>query len=407
MKIAVLGYGTVGSGLCELIDRLDSSYDISIVGILVSNKKKYKDVIHCDLITDDPDEIFEKKPDLIVEVLGGVEIPYKYSLRAIKNKIHLVSANKKLIAHKGPELIKAADEYGVCYRFEASVAGGIPIISPLVDSTKFEKIEKVMGILNGTSNYILSSMAEDDLYFEEALKEAQEEGFAEADPTDDVDGYDAANKLAILSTIAYNGFVDVNDIEIVPISGVKASHIEYLKNFGLVIKPVSYSSIDEDEKIYAFVGPAIVPEDVIYGTVLMENNCVSFKGDISQGLDFVGKGAGKFPTASAVLRDILDIYRGDKGNYQQFLQDKIKFANPEDKTYGFYVFSDQISDYLESIDDEFYEKFEVFLEVENNMALIFAEGKSVKESFMKGLKTIDPEAADYPQFEEMFLGEFI
>ena len=200
MKIAILGYGTVGKGLVEMIDSNKGKRNIEIASILVRDKNKYKSSKYEHLITEDIEEVFNKEFDILVELIGGLNPAYKYIKRALESKINVVTANKDMLAEYGDKLVKIAKENNVSLRFEASVGGGIPVLKPLIESLEGNLIESMYAILNGTTNYILSKMYDENLSYEEVLKEAQELGFAEANPESDVQGYDAARKLSILST---------------------------------------------------------------------------------------------------------------------------------------------------------------------------------------------------------------
>ena len=202
MKIAILGYGTVGKGLVEIIEGNKNKRNIQIEGILVRNKEKYKSSKYNDIITENIEDIFDKEIDILVELMGGLHPSYEYIKRALKDNINVVTANKDMLAEYGDKLVKIAKENNVSLRFEASVGGGIPVLKPLTESLEGNDIESMYAILNGTTNFILSKMYDEGLPYEKVLKEAQELGFAEANPEADVEGYDAARKLSILSTLA-------------------------------------------------------------------------------------------------------------------------------------------------------------------------------------------------------------
>lgn len=328
MKIALLGYGTVGTGVKDIVNSMDGK--IEIVSILVRNKDKYVDDEYFSIITDDFEEVLYSKPDIIVEVMGGIEPALTYTEKAMNKNIHVVTANKQLVAEKGPYIIGLAKEKNIAYKFEASVGGAIPIVKTLSDTAKFDTISKVRGILNGTSNYILTKMLEEGVDFSKSLKSAQEFGFAEMDPTSDVDGYDAARKLAILSTIAFGHFVNVKEIKTKSIRDITLEEIKKLSDEGLKIKQLAISYIQNDI-VYTYVGPAVIDKkDKIY-SIDGELNYTEFIALNSSAIGISGKGAGKLPTASAIIKDILDIINNDINLAEQFLNKEISVHNIESK----------------------------------------------------------------------------
>lgn len=229
VKIGVLGYGVVGSGLIDIIDNNKEKRNIEIVGILVNNLEKHKDKKYSNIITNNIDDIFNKDIDILVEVMGGLEPSLSYIKKALNNKIHVVTANKDLLAECGDELAKLASENKVSIKFEASVAGGIPVLKPIIESLEGNNIDSINAILNGTTNFILSKMYDENLSYDMALRQAQELGFAEANPESDVLGYDAARKLSILSTLAYDNRVYWKDVYLEGITDIDEKDIEYAK----------------------------------------------------------------------------------------------------------------------------------------------------------------------------------
>ena len=306
MKIAILGYGTVGKGLVDMIDSNKGKRNIEIVSILVRDKSKYKNSKYEYLITEDIEEVFDKEFDILVELIGGLNPAYKYIKRALESKINVVTANKDMLAEYGDKLVKIAKENNVSLRFEASVGGGIPVLKPLIESLEGNLIESMYAILNGTTNYILSKMYDENLSYEEVLKEAQELGFAEANPESDVQGYDAARKLSILSTLAYDRRVYWKDFYLEGISNIDMKDIYYAKKLGCKIKLVGQSKLN-DKKVSGFVRPVLVDNDSLLSRIDNEYNIVVFNGDSVGEVSFVGKGAGKEPTGSAAYADVVDI----------------------------------------------------------------------------------------------------
>ncbi|MBV4424440.1 homoserine dehydrogenase [Clostridium tyrobutyricum] len=310
--IAMLGYGVVGSGVAELIlknrnkfkSRLDE--ELTISNILVRSVEKYKDSKYKELITNNIEDIFKKKVDIVVEAMGGLNPSYEYIKRALKMKKHVVTANKDLIAEYGHELLELAKENGVSIHFEASVGGGIPILKSMNECLVGNDIKSIRAILNGTTNFILSKMNHENMGYDEALKLAQDLGFAEANPESDVMGYDAARKLSILSTIAYNKRIYWKDMGIEGITNIDDRDFRYARTRGCSIKLLGISE-DTGKDVFASVRPIIVKENSVLGRIEDEYNAILVEGDAVGDVLFTGKGAGMFPTASAVFADIADI----------------------------------------------------------------------------------------------------
>ena len=326
-NIAMLGYGVVGSGVAELIsknrykfkDELDEELVIS--KILVRNIDKHLNNKNRGLLTENIEDIFNEKVDIIVEAMGGLNPSYEYIKRALNMKKHVVTANKDLIAERGYELLQLAKKNGVTIHFEASVGGGIPILKSMNECLVGNEIKSIRSILNGTTNFILSKMSNNGMSYEEALKLAQELGFAEANPESDVKGYDAARKLSILSTIAYNRRVDWKDINIEGITQIDSDDFRYAKMKRCSIKLLGISKISEDD-IYASVMPVMVKQDSILGKIENEYNAILVEGDAVGDVMFSGKGAGMFPTASAVFADIADIVENKRERAITFSSEK-------------------------------------------------------------------------------------
>jgi homoserine dehydrogenase len=336
-NIAVLGYGVVGTGLIELIEKnrnKDGEYEIQVETILVKHKEKHLKKKLSDKITDSFEEVFSKEWDILVEVIGGINPAYKYVKKALSLGKHVVTANKDLIAEYGDELFQLAKDNGASLKFEASVAGGIPIIKPLTESLSGNDIRSVKGIINGTTNFILSKMYEEGIEYEEALREAQVLGFAEANPDSDVLGYDAARKLAILSTLAFKRRVFWKDIETEGITTIDSKDFAYAKRANCKIKLLSYSK-KEENKVFASVKPVLIDSESDFYRVNNEVNSVIVSGDAVGELVFKGSGAGMFPTASAVYGDIIDLalnknsivinsFSEDKFNIESNLKEKFQ-----------------------------------------------------------------------------------
>ena len=316
IKIGLMGFGTVGSGIWKIIrenkDRImeNCGYELEISKILVKDiGKKRDESVDSRLFTDNPMDVLEDSDiEIIVEVIGGIDPAKDYILKAIQNKKHIVTANKALLAAHGEEIIKAAKEAKVEMYYEASVAGGIPIIHALKESLSANKIHSILGILNGTTNYILTKMAAENTDFETALKEAQRLGYAEADPTSDVEGYDAAYKLAILAGLAFGIAVDGNNVYREGISSITPMDIEYARELGFTIKLLAIAKEVQGE-VELKVHPTFVPQKHPLAAVGDAYNAVYVKGNAVGELMFYGKGAGDLPTGSAVVGDIISIIR--------------------------------------------------------------------------------------------------
>lgn len=336
IKIAIMGYGTVGSGLIEIIDKNREKNNklnnhIEITSILVRNKEKYKNCSHNEVITTNVEEFFNKESEIIVEVIGGVNEAYDYVKRALNLKKHVVTANKDLIATYGTELFNLANQNEVTLKFEAAVGGGIPIIKPLTEALSGNNITEIKAILNGTTNFILTKMINENITYEEGLKKAQELGFAEANPESDVKGYDAARKLAILSTLAFNKKVKWEIINTLGIAEIDKKDIEYAKKYNCKIKLVA-EAFKGKNNIYASVKPMLIDEGNFLYRIDNEVNAVILEGDEIGQLLFSGKGAGKLPTGNAVYGDLNDIINKRLVKITAFNEDEAEINKFSQKT---------------------------------------------------------------------------
>ncbi|MBU3114237.1 homoserine dehydrogenase [Clostridium lacusfryxellense] len=318
VKIAILGFGNVGTGVWkillenkkEIMKR--SNYEIEVSKILVQNIDKKRDIeLPSGVLTDNINDIInDDSIKIVVELVGGREEAMEYMIRAMKAKKHVVTANKLVIANYGKELFETADQEDVLFYYEASVAGGIPIIREIKESLTANRIEQIIGIINGTTNYILSKMTTDGSSFDEALKEAQDLGFAEADPTSDVDGYDAVYKLAIMASLSFGTDVDHDSIYREGIRNISDIDIEYAKKFGYTIKLLAIAK-EENNKLELRVHPTLVPSNHPMANVNDAFNAILIKGNAVGELMLYGKGAGDLPTGSAVVGDIISILRNN------------------------------------------------------------------------------------------------
>ncbi len=301
MNIAILGYGTIGKGVFEICK---NNPLIKVVKIL--EKKDKFDNNQIDLFTDDINVILnDKSIDLVVEVLGGYEFAKSCIISSLEAKKHVVTANKEVIAKDINTLTLLSRQNGVCLAYEASVGGGIPIIKNLKELKKLNKITKISGILNGTTNFILTKMKE-EMKFSDALSLAQELGFAESDPTADLEGYDMMRKIAILSDLAWDTFINIEKIHHLGIKDITSEDIKKAKDNNQIIKFVC-ESILSDDHIEISVKPKVFDNTHFFQAVNNEFNAVILETYPNDTLTFIGKGAGSLPTASAVVLDIIDI----------------------------------------------------------------------------------------------------
>lgn len=310
VNVAVLGYGTIGSGVVEVLQTNTeviaqrAGKEIAVKYIL--DLRDFPGDPNADKIVHDYD-IIDKDEDVqvVVECMGGVEPAYTFVKRALLNGRSVATSNKELVAKHGAELIAIAHEKNINFLFEASVGGGIPIIRPLVQCLTADVIEEVSGILNGTTNYMLTRMKEEGISFEEALKEAQEKGYAELHPEADVEGYDACRKIAILTSLAYGMQVDYEDIHTEGITHITETDFKYAKAMNMGIKLLGTSRREEDG-LFALVAPMMIAHDHPLYSVNDVFNAILVKGNALGDVMFYGKGAGKLPTASAVVSDVVD-----------------------------------------------------------------------------------------------------
>jgi homoserine dehydrogenase len=318
IKVGLLGFGTVGSGIWKVLEENREEISekcgkqIEISKILVRDLNKARDAeAPEELFTLNPDEVLEDDSiEIIIEVMGGINPAKDYILKAIRQKKHIVTANKQLIATHGSEISKEASENNVKLHYEASVAGGIPIINTIKESLTANKIEEIVGIVNGTTNYILTKMSKYKSEFSSVLKEAQDMGYAEAAPTADVEGYDAAYKIAILSSLAFRTEVDINDIFREGISRITPVDIEYAREMGYVIKLLAIGK-NKSDHLEIRVHPTLIPEPHPLAAVNDCFNGIFVKGNAVGSLMFYGRGAGDLPTASAVVADVISVVCGE------------------------------------------------------------------------------------------------
>jgi len=318
LRIGIIGFGTVGKGVYQILKGEKETHpilkQIEIVGIVVKNISKKRDVkIDNNLLINDPNKLINDPTiDVIVEVMGGTDIAKNIILKSLKNGKSVVTANKAIMARYGEEIHKVALENRAYILFEAAVCGGIPIIEPLKRSLKSNQIIKMAGIINGTTNFILSKMSTEKADFKESLDLAQKLGYAELDPSADVEGQDAADKISILSELAFGGKIDRNKIDTEGINKIDLKDIEYADKLGFEIKLLAVSERNLDNNndslpLNIWVGPTLIPKSHPLATIEGVNNAILVEGDPIGEIMLYGPGAGSGPTASSVVSDILNL----------------------------------------------------------------------------------------------------
>ncbi len=340
--IAVLGYGTVGSGVVEVIDKNSKS-----IGMKAGDEIRIKyvldlrdfpgDRVESVLVHDFDVILSDPSVRIVVEVMGGVEPAYTFVKKSLLAGKSVCTSNKELVAKHGPELISIARKKGINFLFEASVGGAIPVIRPINSSLTADAILQIKGILNGTTNYILTQMADEGWEFDKALETAQKLGYAERDPEADIEGYDACRKIAILSSLAYGRNVDFDKIYTEGISKITATDICYAKKLGCAVKLLASSEYD-DGKYYAMVAPFLVRSTHPLYSVNGVYNAIFVNGESIGDVMFYGSGAGKLPTACAVVADVVDAAKHlDKHIYTFWSEEDLELAGIEDATRSFFV----------------------------------------------------------------------
>ncbi|WP_338555278.1 homoserine dehydrogenase [Paenibacillus sp. KS-LC4] len=319
IKVGLLGLGTVGTGVVRIVEghqedlQSQTGSAIEIAKVLVSNKNKARDIsIDPSKLTEDPWEIIHNPDiDVIVEVMGGIEQTKSYIIEALSRGKHVVTANKDLMALHGTEIMAVAQEHGCDVLYEASVAGGIPIIRTLIEGFSSDRITKIMGIVNGTTNYILTKMSQEGASYSDVLKEAQALGYAESDPTSDVEGLDAARKMTILATLGFRAKVALDDVSVQGISSVSREDIQYAKRLGYELKLLGIAERQDDEFSIS-VQPTMVKQTHPIASVNGVFNAVYVHGEAVGETMFYGPGAGGMPTATSIVADLVAVVKNLK-----------------------------------------------------------------------------------------------
>ena len=352
IRIALIGAGTVGSKVASLMleqaDDLEarSGAPLVLVGVGVKDGKKSRPHIPAELITTDIPGLLAKDIDIVVEVMGGIEPARTYILDAMSRGISVVTANKELLARDGATLSATAEKNNVDLYYEASVAGAIPLLRPLRESLVGDRVKKVLGIVNGTTNYILTKMDETGASFKDALAEAQKLGYAETDPSADIEGNDAAAKAAIVAQLAFHTRVTIDDVYCEGISKVSANDVKAAKEMGFVIKLLAIAERLDEQSVVVRVHPAMIPRSHPLASVREAFNAVFVEAEAAGSLMFYGRGAGGAPTASAVLGDLVAVARnkmsGRRGPGESIYADlKVK---PVSEAMTSYYISLQVAD---------------------------------------------------------------
>lgn len=342
IQISVLGYGTVGSGVIEVLStnkdsiakRAGQEIDVKYV---LDLKDFDGDPIQDKIVHDFNIIVNDPEVKIVVETMGGVRPAYEFVKEALLKGKSVCTSNKELVATHGAELLAIAKEKSVNFLFEASVGGGIPIIRPLNQSLTADEIQEITGILNGTTNYILTKMSQEGVGFEEALKDAQEKGYAERNPEADIEGYDACRKIAILTSLAYGMHVNFEDIYTEGITKITDVDIRYAKEVGAVIKMFGTSK-KVDNKVFAMISPVMINSKNPLYSVNDVFNGIFVKGNLLGDVMFYGAGAGKLPTASAVVSDVVDAVKHLGTNIMQIWSSKqLELADINEAKYRYFV----------------------------------------------------------------------
>ncbi|MGN0517428.1 MAG: homoserine dehydrogenase [Acutalibacteraceae bacterium] len=328
VQIAILGYGVVGSGVAELIrthkQRLlhKSKEEVNIKYIL--DIRDFSGTPFDGLFTKNFEEILnDDEVKIVVEVMGGVTFAYDYVKRCLLNGKNVVTSNKELVAAKGAELLKIARENNLNFLFEASVGGGIPIIRPINQCLAANEVDEIAGILNGTTNFILTKMIREKMDFDAALKLAQELGYAERNPAADIEGHDTCRKICILASLAFGKHVYPDNVYTQGITEISASDVEYANIWGGVIKLIGRVKKLENEKLDVIVAPMFISRECQLSSVDDVFNAIMVRGDCAGDVIFYGRGAGKFPTASAVVADVIDCIKHLKARKYLYWEDSV------------------------------------------------------------------------------------
>lgn len=330
MKIAILGYGTIGSGVYNIINSNAYLHDVEVMKIL--DKRVSEDIKN--IMAENFQEIVHNSEiDLIVETMGAGDFSYQCIKEALLNRKHVVTANKEVIADHLDELFKIAKDNNVSLLFEASCGGGIPLIKPLMETSKTNSFSKIIGILNGTTNYCLTLMRQEKT-LSEAIKLAQEKGFAESDPSNDLEGLDMVRKISIISDICYHSFFDIKEIYHYGISNVCLEDINYAISKNMVLKYIAMSQKNSQD-VEMIIEPVFLSSNSLIANTNYEFNIIKTTSNINDELMFYGKGAGKYPTANAIINDIIAIK--ENHDYSYYDNSQKYHLNEKHNKFRYYV----------------------------------------------------------------------
>lgn len=343
MNVAILGYGTVGSGVYDVLTKNAgiisgrTGFELNVKYVLDLREFPGNPVEKI-LVHDFKQVIEDDAVDIVVEVMGGIHPAYDFTKEALLRGKSVCTSNKELVAKHGAELLEIAKSNDCNYLFEASVGGGIPIIRQLIRSITADDIERIDGILNGTTNYMMTKMKLDGLQFDEVLKRAQDKGYAERNPAADIEGHDACRKIAILTSLAYGKQVDYEDIHTEGITKISDIDVEYANRLGRAIKLLGSSEKTDDGKVYAIVAPKMVKESNPLFMVSGVFNAILIEGNMLGEVMCYGKGAGKLPTASAVVSDVIDAAKHQGKNIPIiWSREKLTLGSFSDMKHAFFV----------------------------------------------------------------------
>ncbi len=364
---AIMGHGTVGSGVAELLINHEKMInqkirdEIKIKYIL--DLREFKNLEYSSLFTKNFEDILnDNEVKIVAEVMGGINPAYDYVKKCLESGKSVVTSNKELVAEKGAELLKIAEENNVNFLFEASVGGGIPILRPMAQCLAANSINTVTGILNGTTNYILNKMIMDNMDFESALKLAQDKGFAERNPAADIEGGDACRKICILGSLAFGKHIYPKQVKTEGITEITLKDVEFAEAFGYSVKLICIARDNHNGKVSASVRPTFVSKDNILSSVNGVFNAITVNADCTGDVMFYGKGAGKMPTASAVCADIIDCAKHLNAKKYLYWEDGFDgYVEERDFENQFYVyaFSSDFDLLLKSFEEEFPETKQV------------------------------------------------
>lgn len=336
MKLGLFGYGTIGKGVYTLVEGLEKKYNVKVSKVFDLPTKR--DILKEKLVTKIEDIINDDEINCVIEVLGGHDVPYEVITKSLNKGKSVITANKEVVSNHLEEFIDLAHKNNCYFCFEASAGGGIPVLRTLIDNIKVNDVNDIFAILNGTTNYILTKMDEDNLSFDDALFLAKKNGFAEANPTADLEGLDIVRKINIISSLAFKGNIKNEDIYHYGITGINKNILDTIKKKGYSLKFVASSSIDEENNATIRVEPTMVPLSHPFSSVKNEFNAVFFTGSTNGDLMFYGKGAGSIPTATAIVSDLVSILENRAYiDYKNI--NSLNVNKQANNNYEYYIFS--------------------------------------------------------------------